>query len=82
LADGANTYQKLHLRKLFPSDQAADDIDRKLVPATAVPMRTGLDRVVDIQALANRMGSALNQVKAIDGGGQSWRRSQHAQTLR
>jgi len=66
-ASGANTYQKLQLRKLFPSSEAANDIDEKLVPATAVPMRSGDRRVVDIRELANRMDTALNRVKAIDG---------------
>jgi len=68
-AMGTTNYQKLHLRMLFPPDKAGNDIDQKLVPATQVPMRTGtgVERVVNIRELANRLGSALNQVKAIDG---------------
>ena len=69
-ASGANTYQKLCLRRLFPPHEAGNDIDEKLVPSTQVPMRPGDQRVVDIRALADRVGSALNQVKAIDGSAQ------------
>jgi hypothetical protein len=70
MAGDGGTYQKLHLRRLFPPDKAADDIDENLVPATAFAMRTGVERVVDIKALARDLGDALNKVKAIDGSAQ------------
>jgi len=69
-ASGVDIYQKLQLRLLFPSDKAGNDIDEKSVPATVVPMRTEVERVVNIRQLADRIGSALNQVKAIDGSAQ------------
>lgn len=63
-AKGGNAFQKLHLRKLFPADAAGDDLD---LPATDVPMRADVQRVIDIQSLANQMHSRLNDVRAIDG---------------
>lgn len=63
-AKGGNAFQKLHLRKLFPADAAGDDLD---LPATDVPMRADVQRVIDIQSLANQMHSRLNAVRAIDG---------------
>jgi len=69
-ASGVNTYKKPQLRMLFPPDKAGNDIDETSVPAAVVPLRTGAERVVDIRQLADRIGSALNQVKAIDGSAQ------------
>jgi hypothetical protein len=66
-AKGGNAFQKLHLRKLFPADAAGDELDQTLVPVTDVPMRAGVQRVIDVQKLANQMQSALNGVRAIDG---------------
>jgi hypothetical protein len=68
-ASGANAYQKGRLRKLFPAGAAGDSItDQPSVSVADVPMRKGdVQRVVDIQALANQMQIALNTVKAIDG---------------
>jgi hypothetical protein len=66
-ASGRNEYQKLHLRKLFPAGSSGDAIDKASVPVTDVPMRAGVERVIDIQSLAKDMKSKLNDVKAIDG---------------
>jgi hypothetical protein len=66
-AKGNNAYQKLHLRKLFPAGEAGDSLDQASVPVTDVPMRPGVQRVIDIQSLANQMHSKLNAVQAIDG---------------
>jgi hypothetical protein len=66
-AAGNNAYQKIRLRKVFPAGASGDDIDKSVVPATDVPMRDGVRRVVDIQGLAKLMQTSLNKVKAIDG---------------
>jgi hypothetical protein len=61
-----NAYQKISLRKLFPLDEAGDQIDGSEVKETEIPMRPDVDRVIDIQALAATMKDKLNKVKAID----------------
>jgi hypothetical protein len=66
-AAGNNAFQKLSLRKLYPADASGDAVDKLAVPATNVPMRDGVKRVVDIQGLAKLMQTSLNNVKAIDG---------------
>jgi hypothetical protein len=63
-AKGSNAYQKLHLRRLFPAAQAGDSLDDSQVD---VPMRPGVQRVIDIQSLATQMQRTLNAVQAIDG---------------
>jgi hypothetical protein len=63
-AKGGNAFQKLHLRKLFPADAAGDELD---LPATEVPMRADVQRVIDIRSLADQMHSRLNGAQAIDG---------------
>ena len=70
LSAGDNAYQKLHLRKLFPANVSGDSIDPSAIPATDIPMRKDVRRVVDFQALASSMHKSLNTVKAIDGTGQ------------
>ena len=62
-----NKYQKIHLRKLHPLQEAGDQTPEGEVNVTEVPMRSGVDRVIDIQKLADKMKDKLNKVKAIDG---------------
>jgi len=64
---GDNAYQKISLRKLFPADEAGDQIPKSDVTETDVPMRGGIERVIDIHGLAGRMKEKLNRVEAIDG---------------
>jgi hypothetical protein len=64
---GNNAYQKISLRRLFPAEQAGDQIPKSDVTPTDVPMRPGIERVIDIHALAGLMKEKLNRVKAIDG---------------
>jgi hypothetical protein len=66
-SSGGNAYEKLGLRKLFPTDASGESIDQSAVPVTDVPMRTGVQRVIDVQSLAKTMQTRLNGVKAIDG---------------
>jgi hypothetical protein len=62
-----NIYQKIHLRKLYPKNEAGNQIPTTEVNDTDVPMRPGVDRVIDIQVLAATMKDKLNKVKAING---------------
>jgi hypothetical protein len=69
---GGNVYRKLSLRRLFPADKAGDQIfkkgsDRAIRLPIDVPMRPAVQRVIDMKALAERMKTELNRVKAIDG---------------
>ena len=59
-----NVYRKISLRKLYPAEEAGDQIPES---QTDVPMRPGVERVIDIQALASRMKDKLNEFQAIDG---------------
>ena len=61
---GANAYQKVSLRKLFPAAAAGDAVAKSTIE---VPMRAGVQRVVDIRTLGLRMRDALNAAQAIDG---------------
>lgn len=60
---GKNTYQKLHLRRLHPSDQAGSQIENT---KTDVPMRPDINRVVEFHNLATTMKDNLNKANAID----------------
>jgi hypothetical protein len=69
---GGNVYRKLSLRRLSPADRAGDQIfqegsDRAIGLPIDVPMRPAVRRVVNMTALAERMKTELNRVKAIDG---------------
>jgi hypothetical protein len=66
---GGNVYKKLHLRRLFAADPAepGDQIPESKVPATKVPMREDVERVVNIRSLADEMAEKLTNAKAIDG---------------
>ena len=69
---GGNSYQRLNLRRFSPPGQAGDQIPNdgpdglKQMPIE-VPMRPGLQRVIDVKSLAELMKTKLNEVKAIDG---------------
>ena len=69
---GGNVYRKLSLRRLSPADRAGDQITQK-EPGGAtglpidVPMRSGIQRVIDMKALAGTMKTILNGAGAIDG---------------
>jgi hypothetical protein len=56
-----HAYQK-SLRKLFPRNQAGDQLG-----PLDVPMRKDAQRVIDIKSLAEGMKKRLNDLKAIDG---------------
>ena len=69
---GGNVYRKLSLRRLSPDDRAGDQIfqegsDGAIGLPIDVPMRPAVRRVVNMTALAERMKTELNRVKAIDG---------------
>jgi hypothetical protein len=62
-----NVYRKISLRKLYPEEEAGDQIPESQVTKTDVPMRPDVERVIDIHALATKMKDKLNEFKAIDG---------------
>lgn len=64
---GNNAYQKISLRKLYPAQEAGDQIPKSDVTETDVPMRQDIERVIDIHRLAGYMKDKLNRVEAIDG---------------
>jgi hypothetical protein len=62
-----NKYQKISLRRLHPAEQAGDQVPDEDIGATDVPMREGVERVIDVHQLALKMQTELNRVAAIDG---------------
>ncbi len=62
-----NQYQKISLRRLHPPEQAGDQVPAEAIGATDVPMRDGVQRVIDVHQLALQMQTELNRVAAIDG---------------
>ena len=63
---GENEYRKISLRRLHPAEQAGNQIGDE-IPAFDVPMREGVNRVIDINKLASEMEGYLQGIAAIDG---------------
>ena len=62
---GPNRYRKLSLRRLHPEARAGDQLEGD--HPVQVPMRAGVERVIEIKALAEQMGAELTQAGALDG---------------